>query len=105
MTSFRIQDAASHRIDEIFRYTLDRWGPEQAEVYITGLFKAFSRIATHQVHSYPIPAEFDVEGFYFRYEKHFVYWKVLSNGDTGIVTVLHERMHQMGQFRMGLGED
>lgn len=28
-----------------------------------------------------------------------VYWKRLSNGDVGIVTVLHERMHQIARFR------
>ena len=51
----------------------------------TGLFEAFSSIATHEVLSQPIPAEFEVEGYFFRYEKHFVYWKTLSNGDIGIV--------------------
>ena len=39
-----------------------------------------------------------MDGYVFRYEKHFVYWKTLSNGATGIVTVLHERMHQIGRF-------
>ena len=78
MTAFRVQDAASYRIDEIYRYTRDRWGNAQAEVYVTGLFNAFSRIATHEVLSHPIPAEFEVEGFYFRYEKHFVYWKKIG---------------------------
>ena len=99
MTLFRVQEAASHRIDEIYRYTRDRWGTDQADTYIKGLFEAFARIATHEVLSRPIPAEFGVEGYFFRYEKHFVYWKRLGNGDIGIVTVLHERMHQIGRFR------
>jgi len=50
----------------------------------------------------PLPAEFGVNGYYFRYERHYVYWKRLSNGDIGIVTLLHERMHQMGRFRVDL---
>jgi len=103
MTSFRVQEATSYRIDEIYCYTRDRWGNDQAEVYVTGLFSAFSRIATHEVLSHPIPAEFEVEGFYFRYEKHFVYWKTLINGDIGIVTVLHGRMHQIDRFREDKG--
>lgn len=94
-----VQEAAALRIDEIFRYTRDRWGEAQAERYITGLFDAFARIASHGVLSRPVPAEFGVGGFYFRYEKHFVYWKRLSGGDIGIVTVLHERMHQTGRFQ------
>jgi hypothetical protein len=39
------------------------------------------------------------------YEKHFVYWKMLNNGEFGIVTVLHERMHQIDRFREDFGED
>lgn len=105
MTSFRVQDAASHRIDEIYCYTRDRWGSDQAKVYVAGLFNTFSRIATHEMLSHPIPAEFAVEGYFFRYKKHFVYWKILPNGDVGIVTVLHERMHQINRIREGFGEE
>jgi len=59
----------------------------------------------HQRPSKPIPAECGVEGFFFRYERHFVYWRHLLNGDIGIVTILHERMHQIDRFRddFGLG--
>ena len=95
----RIQEAASLRLDDIYRYTRDRWGEPQADRYITGMFEAFDRIDTHGVLSKPIPAAFEVEGYFFRYEKHFVYWRQLSNGDIGIVTILHERMQQIDRFR------
>ena len=95
----RVQEGASRRLDEIYRYTRDRWGAAQAERYLTGLFAAFERIEAHGVASRPVPAEFGVEGYVFRYERHFVYWRRLTNGDIGIVTVLHERMHQMDRFR------
>ncbi|MEI4264181.1 type II toxin-antitoxin system RelE/ParE family toxin [Roseovarius sp. D0-M9] len=93
------QEAASVRLDEIYRYTRDRWGEAQAETYLTGLFDAFERIETHGVMSRPVPAEFGVEGYFFRYERHFVYWKRLANSDIGIVTILHERMHQIERFK------
>ncbi|MCF6267864.1 MAG: type II toxin-antitoxin system RelE/ParE family toxin [Desulfuromusa sp.] len=99
MPGVLIQNAASHRIDEIYQYILKQWGVEQAEVYITGLFAAFAKVTTHEVLSRPVPAEFGVEGFFFRYEKHFVYWRYLSDGNIGIVTILHERMHQIGRFK------
>ena len=99
----RVQEAASLRLDEIYRYTRDRWGSDQADRYITDLFAAFDRIDSHSVASRPIPAEFGVEGFYFRHEHHFVYWRRLSDGDIGIVTILHERMHQTDRFRDDLG--
>ena len=85
MPALRIQEAASWRLDEIYRYTRERWGE--------------ARIESHGVASKPVPAEFGIEGFFFRYERHFVYWRRLSNGDIGIVTILHERMHQIGRFK------
>jgi len=99
MPKFLIQTAASFRIDEIYRYTLNQWGASKAESYITDLFAAFGKIDTHEVFSRPIPAEFGVDGFFFKYEKHFVYWKYLNNGTVGIVTILHERMHQIERFK------
>jgi len=95
----RVQEAASLRLDEIYRYTRERWGTEQADRYIRGLFEEFGRIEGHGVVSRPIPAEFGVDGFYFRYEHHFVYWRRLANGDVGVVAILHERMHQLDRFR------
>lgn len=103
MATVRFQEAASHRLDDIYRYSRDHWGTEQADRYITGLFEAFEKIESHGVTSRPVPAEFGVEGYFFRYEQHFVYWRRLSNGDIGIVTILHQRMHQIERFRDDFG--
>jgi len=103
LVAVRIQQAASHRLDEIYRYTRNRWGLEQADRYITGLFEAFGGIDAHRVVSKPIPADFGVSGYFFRFERHIVYWRRLSNGDIGIVTILHERMHQMDRLREDFG--
>lgn len=46
-----------------------------------------------------IPAEFGVDGYYCRFEHHYIYWRILPDGAVGIVTILHERMHQMDRFR------
>ena len=78
-------------------------GTVQADAYIGGLFEAFDGTAPGGVPSRPIPAEFGVDGYVFRYEKHFVYWKRLAHGDIGIVTVLHERMHQIARLQEEFG--
>jgi len=101
----RIQEAAAFRLDDIYRYTRDRWGVQQADRYITDLFAAFDRIASHGTASRPIPAAFGVEGYFFRHERHFVYWRHLSDGAIGIVTILHERMHQIDRLREDFGLD
>jgi plasmid stabilization system protein ParE len=103
MPAVKVQAAASHRLDDIYRTTRERWGDEQAERYITGMFAAFEKITSHGVASRPVPAAFGIDGFVFRYEQHFVYWRTLSNGDIGIVTILHERMHQIDRFKDDFG--
>lgn len=97
--AIRVQEAASLRLDGIYRYTRDRWSADQANRYITDLLAAFDRIEGSGVASRPVPAEFGVDGFYFRHAHHFVYWRRLANGDVGIVTILHERTHQMDRLR------
>ncbi|WP_126974867.1 type II toxin-antitoxin system RelE/ParE family toxin [Frigidibacter oleivorans] len=98
MPQVRVQRRAAAQIDEIFRYTRDRWGEDQARTYLEGLFDLFDRLAARTVASRPVPAEFGVDGFYIRYRRHVVYWRWLPDGAIGIVTILHERMHQMRHF-------
>ncbi len=100
MPGIRVQQAAALRLDEIYHYTRDHWGEQQAERYIEGLFRAAQGLASHTTLSWPIPADFGItDGYFFRYQHHFVYWRTLSSGDIGIVTVLHEKMHQIERFR------
>ena len=99
MTGFRVLDAAGHRLDEIYEYKRREWGDAQAETYVRGLFGKFKAIAARDFPWRPIPAEFGVDGFVCRHEKHFIYWKQLADGKVGIVTVLHERMHRIERLK------
>jgi toxin ParE1/3/4 len=99
MGSYRVLQAAGRRIDDIYIYTRDNWGEAQANAYIGGLFARFEDIAGRQIAWRAVPPELGVDGFYCRYEHHFIYWRLLRDGTVGIVTVLHERMHQIDRFR------
>lgn len=99
MNGFRVQRVAGNRLDEIYVYTRDRWGEAQAERYINGLFARFEAISAHAFPWTAIPAEFEASGYVCKYERHFIYWKILADGTVGIVTVLHERMHQIERFK------
>ena len=99
MSAFKVHDGAGHRLDEIYTYTRRTRGQAQADKYIRGLFDKFKAIAARQFPWRPIPAEFGVEGFVCRHEKHVIYWKLLDDGSVGIVTILHERMHQIERFK------
>ncbi|MBL9097691.1 MAG: type II toxin-antitoxin system RelE/ParE family toxin [Alphaproteobacteria bacterium] len=99
MSAFRIQDAAGRRLDEIYSYTRRRWGEAQAQKYIRGFFDKFKAIAARRCPWRAIPAEFGVDGFYCRHERHVIYWKLLDDGSVGIATILHERMHQIERIK------
>ncbi len=103
MSKFRVEESVGHRLDEIFRATREAWGDEQAERYIRGMFDRFDTITERRFPWRPVPAQFGVDGFVCRYERHLIYWKLLAGGDVGIVTVLHERMHQIDRFRDDFG--
>lgn len=47
-------------------------------------------------------AEFGVDGFFFCCERHFVYWRRLSNGDIGIATIFHKRVYRISRIREAL---
>lgn len=97
---YRTSPLVDSQIDQIYEFTLDRWGEEQADRYIRGLYAFFDDISAKRVIWRAIPAEFDVKGFVGKCEKHFVYWRPLSADDVGIVSVLHERMHQIELIRV-----
>src|SRR3546814_14951032 len=63
-------------------------------VYIRGLFGCFDQIGRQQIVGRAISAEFGMEGYYHRHERHYVYWRRLSDQCVGIVTILHGRLHQ-----------
>ena len=98
MTPVRPEEAATVRIKEIYRYSRERWVKARADAHIEGMFQIFDGIATGSVASHPVSAEFGVEGCFSRSERYYIYWKTLGDGAIGIVTVLHERMHQFGRF-------
>jgi toxin ParE1/3/4 len=98
MAAFTVSAIAGERLNEIV-YTRKAWGQAQAEAYIHGLFDCFDGIARRDRLWRGVPAGFGIEGYYCRYEHHYVYWRLLSDGMIGIVTILHERMHLMDRFR------
>jgi len=103
VTQIRIQDRAAAQLDQIYRCARERWGPRQAAKYLRDLFASFDHAANGAVASRPIPAQFGVNGFFYRRGKHFVYWRRLATGELGIVTILHERMHQFDRLREPFG--
>jgi len=99
-----VQPAASARLEEIYRHTLERFGPAQADRYLDGAFELFDDIAAKRITWQRIPGEFGVEGYLARYHSHFVFWKLRSDGQIAIVAVLHQRMDLARRLREDVSE-
>ena len=98
MRAFRLEPGADRCLDDIYDYTLRRWGVEQADKYTTELFDEIAAIADRRLSWRPIAAEFGVDGFCRRWRRHVIYWKV-QDREIAIVALLHERMHQAARLQ------
>lgn len=103
MRSYRLSRAAKAALTDIYLYTHETWGAEQADSYLDGFYATFDRIAGGAELWRPIPADFEVGGYFTRYEKHFIYWKSFDDGGVGIVAVLHSAMLQGDRLREAFG--
>jgi toxin ParE1/3/4 len=95
---------AVSQLAEIYNYSLDTWGEDQAERYVQELLNTFDRVATDSSLGRPIPSEFQVDGRFTRCGKHIIYWRRFDDGTIGIVAILHERMIKTDRLRAAFGD-
>lgn len=88
----KILPSANERIIEIWEYTCDKWGEEQADSYITGLFNKLDEIANARHRWNPIDQEVLADVFFAKYRHHFIFFRELSDGRLGVISILHEQM-------------
>ncbi len=104
MSQYELSPHAKAAIADIYDYTRDQWGPKQADRYIDGLIGFFDDIVRKQIVWRPIPTEFGVSGYVWRYEQHFVYWQKYDDGAVGITAILHVSMMQSDRLREAFGD-
>lgn len=88
----RFFPAADRRQDEIWDYTLEKWGEAKAVEYIRGLHNTISEASRNPKLWRSLDRKGFEKIFYIRYERHFIFFRVLSGGVLGIINILHERM-------------
>ncbi len=82
--------------DKIWNYTYKEWGEKQAVKYITGLHDHLSKLANKQKiwmelpNSLIVPPDLNLEVYFSRYEHHQIFFRKLSKGNIGIISILHE---------------
>ena len=89
------------QLDRIWDYGFQRFGVNQAEKYIDGLFDAIDEISSTGKYKgikpriFPLDMIADItsESIHFtRYENEVIYLKALENGGIGVISILGVRM-------------
>ena len=84
-----LSPSAEAALDEIYAYTVDRFGEAQADAYLTGLLARVAEIDAGAAHSRALPPELEIDALSCRYRSHVIYWKTLADGRTGVFAILH----------------
>ena len=91
MSEFLLSPAARADLAEIWDYTADRWGSDQAERYIRALTTACQALADQRRIGRAID---DVRAGYSKLSvgSHFLCYRFTDAGAIDIVRILHQRM-------------
>ena len=90
MNAYRISNKACEDLRVIGRYTQEKWGHEQREVYLSGMQNCFNRLARNPLFAQERP-EFEPTVYLAPFEHHRVVF-VIEDGSLLILRVLHESM-------------
>lgn len=95
MAGYSFFPPADKAQDDIWKYTVKTWGRVQAEKYILGLHEHLQQLADRQKNwqllpkDLVTPSDLDIQAYFSRYEYHFIFFREFSNGDIGVMSILH----------------
>ncbi len=91
--------AAQERLLEIWDYTEQTWGEDQADKYVRSLVDAINK-AQDESHRWRPVLDDALRGIYFfRHQHHFIFFRKLSKGALGVISILHEKMDLPSRLR------
>jgi toxin ParE1/3/4 len=90
VAGFVLASDADADLQSIYWFTHERWGENQAEQYIDGLFSTFETLAQYPELGRSRP-ELNAKVRSFAHKRHVIYYMALA-GEIGISRVLHGSM-------------
>jgi toxin ParE1/3/4 len=95
----KIYPAARERILEIWDYTERIWGEDQADRYVRDLTEAVNAVGGKRHRWRPVMDESLKGVFFFRHQRHYVFFRELSKRMVGVISILHENMDIPSRLR------
>ena len=108
---YRFSPLAASQLDALWDYGYRRFGEQQADGYLDGLFLAITEVAAtgHYLGLRPslVPPDkiADITSLpihYIRYEQEYIYLRELADGVLGIICILGSRMDTPRRLKEGL---
>lgn len=96
MSSYKLLPEAERDLENIWLYTAQEWGVEQAMNYIDELNDSFQNLNDHIKFS-RLRTEFTPPVYIYRCNHHLIVY-LKSDGYIAIVRILHEKMDIDGQL-------
>jgi len=90
--SAKIFAPAEARILGIWNYTLEKWGEAQDDNYVLGLIDHIHSLKNERGRWRPVRDKLWDGVWFVRHEHHYVFFRELTGGVVGVITVLHENM-------------
>ena len=98
MSGYLFHPPADAAQDRIWKDTVVHWGEAQAATYITGLHAHLKTLSETKAlwrrlpSALAVPAGLNIQAFFSRYERHYLFFRALPSGKIGVMAILHERM-------------
>ncbi|MCX6972469.1 MAG: type II toxin-antitoxin system RelE/ParE family toxin [Verrucomicrobia bacterium] len=99
---YRLTSGAESDTEQILRYTLDRWGTDQAALYAAQIEACLEKIATKQAAGRSFSKRF-ADAFVHRCQHHYIFF-VWNNNIPIFLAILHENMDLVQRLGKRLGE-
>lgn len=97
MTDYLLSPAAQADLSEIWDYSAQNWGMEQADRYVLGIQDACEALAAGRKRGRPID---EIRPGYRKLavQSHFLFYRVTDAGLIDVVRILHQRMDVAARF-------
>ncbi len=108
MPGYRFYAPADVAQDKIWDDTVKQWGEAQAETYLRGLHAHLQRLCDNRLlwrrlpQGLAVPRDITREAYFSRYERHYLFFRTLDDGDLGVMSILHERTDMAVRLREDL---
>ena len=91
MPGYLLSPAAQADLSEIWDYSAQNWGTEQADRYVRGIQDACNALAAGRKRGRPID---DIRPGYRKLavQSHFLFYRITNIGLIDVVRILHQRM-------------